>query len=46
MRSIEIDFESSISRTQTQNEFVERSENVIVKKIKTITIISKISIDL
>ena len=46
MRSVEIDFESSISRTQTQNKFVERSKNVIIKKIKTMTIISKIFVDL
>ena len=46
MQSVKIDFEFSISRTQTQNEFVKRLKNVIIKKIKAMTIISKISVDL
>ena len=46
MRSVKIVFESLTSRTQTQNKFVERSKNVIIKKIKTMTIVSKISVNI
>ena len=46
MKANDIDFESSASRTQTQNEIVERSEDVIVRQIKIMTIDAKLPGDL
>ena len=46
MKTNDIDFEPSASRTQIQNEIAERSENVIVRQIKIMAIDAKLSDDL
>ena len=46
MKTNDINFEFLASRTQTQNEIAERSEDIIVRQIKIMTINAKFPNDL